>query len=1384
MNAEPVRTHRVDELRFELAFPTERAALDGTARWETWLADRLLPIASEVFDEFSRPGAVRRLAALSVDLGELRASSSDAELERRAREALRTALQRALREAGATETDAGVELTHRAADLEALTHFLRHGTLPWSAQGGDRGGFDALFARVLEASGPAFVAWWRGAADDPRVARRLAHQAPPEVLHRFAALLAPGRETFLVAVVAAVERLLSAPEIARGRDGARATAWEAVLGAVTASASGVPAPGVFARQVLVTAARLRAGEGEGADRTLAAIAAHLEHAAVPEPDPGGALHALKAAARSSVAPEPGATDRDRTEALWHATLDRAVTRGDPRAVHNAWPMLVREQAALVLAVVRLRGRLARVRRRLADGFTEPMLGDVVRLLEPLHAGFIVEIVHRPELFQAAPPPAPGPEALRRRLWEFTLGYLLVERGGRFNKHDYLASLLRQRAAHDNIAYGDLVQSLVGLLEVVTAPSALQGEMLGLLRELLERRQAVPSWTSEGAVRLAEAETYDVLVSRGGGAGAREARRKALTAAGDLLPEAWTRFRAALAVAGESGLPPMLEGWTERELAALVETFVRSAPGGSAASAQLLCASVVLRVPRGAGRRRRALMHVVSALARRAPIDVEAIVSSLAERDAGLSAQALRARVAAWLEGAADPGVPQLWSAWRQRRARDLRAVLLDRGRDASVRQTLAARAPEPLLVDVVHLVAPEAAGFVTATVRDPEAFRTPMSAGRSAHETRRDLWLFTLGYLLAERGSGFNRRSYLASLLRQQAAHENRSVQALARSLLAVLDAHPRQDAMRRELAGVLHALLSEARPRIVDDAAPRRAVADRATNRDARASARAEARQEAAERPVDAVARWLNAAAGASHLDRRAVREAFQRALRDRPQALLAMLRPHLERRAAIRRLSTLLPESVLVGLLLRLRPEEAPAILRHADTLTPAIVRALAEHGRAGAAETMRASRVLRASARATARRTWRFLLAHLFREGRAFDPAQFAPALVRWWHRRAGVAMSAGSVTRLLDALRDGPFTRERLDALADALALLHVPGPNGGASAAGRPEAAAGMRTGPHVSAAELRALDEARGDGGTTGDAAGDLGTSEPGRARREDRDGAADRDARAARDGTARDGAVDLDRTRRRAAAGDADPSGDRATKGDRAASSDGTANIDGTANSDRTAKGERDPARADDRATDRDALRRAVTRDAKKRDEMRPRDATPVNGPEPEAITVTDAGQVLAAPYLPRLFSMLDLVADNAFVSPEAAHRGVHVLQYLVFGTNGAPESELALGKLLCGVPLDEPIPRDLPLAPRETDAVEGLLRGMIQNWKAVGNTSVAGLRETFLQREGRLVREDEAWRLTVAPRAFDMLIDRLPWGYSIIRHPWMPAMLQVDWR
>jgi hypothetical protein len=80
--------------------------------------------------------------------------------------------------------------------------------------------------------------------------------------------------------------------------------------------------------------------------------------------------------------------------------------------------------------------------------------------------------------------------------------------------------------------------------------------------------------------------------------------------------------------------------------------------------------------------------------------------------------------------------------------------------------------------------------------------------------------------------------------------------------------------------------------------------------------------------------------------------------------------------------------------------------------------------------------------------------------------------------------------------------------------------------------------------------------------------------------------------------------------------------------------------------------------------------------------------------------------------------------------------------------------------------------------------EVVEGLIRGMIQNWKSVGNTSVAGFRESFLQREGRLQLQQDAWHLLVEQRAFDLLLDSLPWSFATVRHPWMERVIYVEWR
>ena len=64
----------------------------------------------------------------------------------------------------------------------------------------------------------------------------------------------------------------------------------------------------------------------------------------------------------------------------------------------------------------------------------------------------------------------------------------------------------------------------------------------------------------------------------------------------------------------------------------------------------------------------------------------------------------------------------------------------------------------------------------------------------------------------------------------------------------------------------------------------------------------------------------------------------------------------------------------------------------------------------------------------------------------------------------------------------------------------------------------------------------------------------------------------------------------------------------------------------------------------------------------------------------------VHNAGIVLVAPYLQRLWGILELTANGSFIDDTAAQRAVHLLQYIVTGKSETPEYQLVLNKLLCG--------------------------------------------------------------------------------------------------
>ncbi len=175
----------------------------------------------------------------------------------------------------------------------------------------------------------------------------------------------------------------------------------------------------------------------------------------------------------------------------------------------------------------------------------------------------------------------------------------------------------------------------------------------------------------------------------------------------------------------------------------------------------------------------------------------------------------------------------------------------------------------------------------------------------------------------------------------------------------------------------------------------------------------------------------------------------------------------------------------------------------------------------------------------------------------------------------------------------------------------------------------------------------------------------------------------------------------------------------------------------------------------------------------------------TSVAKPQPEGIPCENAGLVLLAPYLPAFLSNLGLAEKDGFVSDETRTQAIYMLHFFATGTDGAEEPALLLPKILCGHPTDAPLPPSEGLPPTMLEEAKELLEALIRNWPALKNTGPDGLRDAFLQRPGLLYWQEtrRAWLLRVERLGQDMLLERLPWSYSVVKLGWMEEMVVVEW-
>jgi len=161
----------------------------------------------------------------------------------------------------------------------------------------------------------------------------------------------------------------------------------------------------------------------------------------------------------------------------------------------------------------------------------------------------------------------------------------------------------------------------------------------------------------------------------------------------------------------------------------------------------------------------------------------------------------------------------------------------------------------------------------------------------------------------------------------------------------------------------------------------------------------------------------------------------------------------------------------------------------------------------------------------------------------------------------------------------------------------------------------------------------------------------------------------------------------------------------------------------------------------------------------------------------------VQNAGLVLLHPYLKTFFNNLGLIKEGKFTSNTARFKAIHVLQFLIDGEFVHPEHTLILNKVLCGLPVQAPVPLSVKLTAVQQQHCKDFISAILSMWEQMKNSSHANFRGAFLKRDGILKNEYDDWNLKVEPAGYDVLLQTLPWGYGIVKNGLMKSTIYVEW-
>ena len=77
----------------------------------------------------------------------------------------------------------------------------------------------------------------------------------------------------------------------------------------------------------------------------------------------------------------------------------------------------------------------------------------------------------------------------------------------------------------------------------------------------------------------------------------------------------------------------------------------------------------------------------------------------------------------------------------------------------------------------------------------------------------------------------------------------------------------------------------------------------------------------------------------------------------------------------------------------------------------------------------------------------------------------------------------------------------------------------------------------------------------------------------------------------------------------------------------------------------------------------------------------------------------------------------------------------------------------------------------------------VNEMLQAVLENWPVMKNSSIALLRNEYLQRPGKIILTQDNPKILVERKTQDILLDKISWNLGVVKLAWKNKVIFVEW-